>query len=183
MPSRPEPTIADLLELVGHEEKERRGDVVAKPSAKYVARARALAEAIDLAQEIRAATPHARDDEGLVLMELETKRMALDPEPPFANLKSLKHAEAMFFTYWGEGGGPEIEAFWRELERRKLPFQRVDTARAALDRGRIVDQVEYETVADAVSDERFSDAEKKKLGAMLDAYGTRAAKKHTARKR
>src|SRR5688500_15679197 len=96
-----------------------------EPSAKYLARARALADAIDLSIGIYAALPAAEQD-AMMTAALEHKKMALAPEPPFANLRSLAYLEDAFLTYWNEANGEHIERFWRLVAERRLPFQRKD---------------------------------------------------------
>jgi hypothetical protein len=179
--TRKEVTLADVFEAV-RRSREARGVKPARPSAKYLARANALAEAIDLAKQMREGALGPGADTDMTLFEQEMKRMALEPEPAFAKLASLKHAEQAFLTYWNEATGPHIEAFWRELAKRGLTFQRRDVGRAALSRGRITSRVDYDAVKDAISDERFTDAEKKKLDKMLGAYERTALRSRSNQK-
>jgi hypothetical protein len=135
------------------------------PSARYTERAEALAAAVDVAAEARSGAPWA--------IELATRQMALHPELGHATLSSLASLESVFFTSWNEGDGPEVEAFWRGVARRGLPFRRRDAAVEALARGRITNRGDYDTVTDLVSDvsnERFSRAQQAQLGSMLGAY-------------
>jgi hypothetical protein len=76
----------------------------------------------------------------------------------------------VFFTYWNEGKGPKVDAFWREVARRRLPFQRRDVPVEVLMRGRITNRGDYETVTDLLGSIRFSARQKAKLSAMLVAY-------------
>jgi hypothetical protein len=75
-----------------------------------------------------------------------------------------------------------VQTFWREIAKRGLPFHRRDAARIALERGRITIRSDYETVGDAVSEERFTDAEKERLDSMLLSYETAAAKTRRRKK-
>ena len=149
----------------------------AAPTEKYVARAKAFAEAIDLAISVRKAALGPKADARMTKFEKETKAMVLNPQPAFAKLASLKYLEAAFFTYWNESSDPHVTRFWREVGKRKLPFHRRDWAKEPLARGRITSQVEYEVVTDAIGDDRFSNVEKAKLDSMLGAYGTAASKR------
>jgi hypothetical protein len=119
------------------------------PSAKYLARARALAEAIDLGIDLYAALP-AEEGTSLSKASLEQKAMALSPEPAFANLRSLAYLEEAFFTYWNEAGGQHIDRFWQLVAERKLPFQRKDIVREVLRRGRIDSDIEYQATSDSI---------------------------------
>ncbi len=148
----------------------------AAPTKKYLERAKAFAEAIDLATAVRKAALGPKADLGMSRFEKKMKTKALEPEPAFAKLASLKYLEAAFFTYWNESPEPHVKTFWREVAKRGLPFHRRDWAKEALARGRITSQVEYEVVTDATGDDRFSSAEKAKLDSMLGAYGRAASK-------
>jgi hypothetical protein len=104
-----------------------------RPSPKYLARARAFAEAVDIGVELRAAKGEGSDG----TQELLWKEQALTPEPLFANLRSLAYLEDAFFTYWNEASGEHIERFWQRVRERGLPFQRRDVVGEILSRGRI----------------------------------------------
>jgi hypothetical protein len=93
------------------------------PSAKYTARANALVEAIDLARQLVAALPRAQRKAYATHLEV-LERMVLDPAPGFAKLASLAELEVDFFTYWNEAAGKHVDAFWRVVAMRGLPFER-----------------------------------------------------------
>jgi hypothetical protein len=148
------------------------------PSAKYLARARALAEAIDLSIGLYAELPaHERDS--LVKTSLEHKQMALAPEPPFANLRSLAYLEDAFLTYWHEASGKHIERFWQLVAERGLPFQRKDVVGEVLRRGRIRNDFEYQTITDSIVIQqqigKLSRAEADRLAKMLGQFEKRSA--------
>jgi ketosteroid isomerase-like protein len=141
-----------------------------EPSRKYLEKARALAAAADIATDVGGdASPLA----------LSTKGMALHPELGFESLASLASLETAFFTYWHEGTGEQVDAFWREIERQGLPYRRRDVAAEVLAKGRITNRGDYETVTDLISDERFSPAEQARLGAMLGAYEASAGRRRS----
>lgn len=147
------------------------------PSAKYLARARALTEAMDLAVELYAALPaHERDS--MVEFARERKKMVLTPEPPFANLRSLAHLENEFFTYWNEASGEHVERFWQLVAERGFPFQRKDVVRAVLTRGRINSDTEYQTITDSLVIQQqigtISRAEADRLSKMLGQFEKRS---------
>lgn len=148
------------------------------PSAKYLARARALADAIDLSIGLCAALPaHERD--AMVKHALDCKKRALEPEPPFANPRSLAYLEDAFLTYWNEASGEHIERFWQLVAERRRPFQRKDVIREVLSRGRINNDIEYQTVTDSVVIQqqigKISRAEADRLSKMLARFEARAA--------
>jgi hypothetical protein len=145
------------------------------PSRKYMERARALSTAAEIATSLRGRNPLG--------IELSTGPMALNPELGFATLSSLRSLEAAFFTSWNEEVGPEVEAFWAEVTRRKLPFARRDAVAQVLARGRITHREDYETVTDRLGDDRLSPQQQKRLAHLLGAYETAAGGGRRRRRR
>lgn len=147
------------------------------PSAKYLARAGALAEAIDLSLEMYTALP-ARERDAMASHARDCKTRALGPEPPFANLRSLAYLEDAFLTYWNEASGEHVERFWHLVEERGLPFQRKDVVRAVLSRGRINNDIEYQTITDSIAIQqqigKISRAEADRLSQMLGLFEKRS---------
>jgi hypothetical protein len=150
-------------------------------SAKYLERAKAFAEAVDLALEIRA-TPQWQD-QGLVEHYHWLKARAVPPyaDPACANLRGLAQLENIFFTEWNEDSGAHVERFWQRVAERGLPFQRRSMVREVLARGRINSEMEYQTITDAIVIERqmgrVSPAEADKLGRMLGQFERQAGKR------
>jgi len=146
-----------------------------QPSAKYLARAAAFAEAVDIGLAIAGTLS---EDISATQWEDTYRNPALAPEPPFANLRSLAYLEDAFFTYWNEASGEHIERFWQLLAERDLPFERKDIVRGVLSRGRINSDIEYQQVVDAlvIQEEmgKISRAEAEKLSAMLGRFERRA---------
>jgi hypothetical protein len=144
----------------------REGRVAGKPtrrlSKKYLARANALAAAVDIAAIVRPT--------GAEALETATKLMALHPELGFESLESLAFLENDFFTYWYEDTEPHVDEFWKLVAQHGLPYKRRDPVREIIRRGRIRSDVEYEVAKDGIDDERLSDIEKDQLGAILEAY-------------
>jgi hypothetical protein len=151
-------------------------------SAKYLARARAFVEAVDIATELRATPPSK--DRHLFDWYVWLKARAVPPyaDPVNANLRGLSGLEDIFFTEWNEGSGEDVERFWQLVAERGLPFQRRDIVRQVLARGRINSEMEYQTVTDAIVIQeqlgRITPAEADKLGGMLGQFEQRAAKRH-----
>ena len=78
-------------------------------SAKYLARARAFVEAVDIATELRATPPSK--DRHLFDWYVWLKARAVPPyaDPVNANLRGLAGLEDIFFTEWNEGSGEDVE--------------------------------------------------------------------------
>lgn len=144
----------------------RDGRVAGKPtrslSKKYLARANALAAAVDIAAIARPT--------GAEAFEKAIKLMALHPELGFERLESLAFLENDFFTYWNEATEPEVDDFWKLVAQHGLPFGRRDPVRDIIRRGRIRSGVEYEAATDGIDDERLSAGEREQLEAILAAY-------------
>jgi len=133
-----------------------------KLSKQYQERAGALAQACDLAAQCRNDKPWA--------FERATKAMALYPELGFGTIKSLAYLENDFFTSWNEGVEPEVKLFWKKVAQAQLPFRKRDRAREILLRGSIRNDLEFEIITDAISDDRFNDSEIAALGKLLAQY-------------
>jgi hypothetical protein len=163
------------------------------PSAKYLVRAQALAEAIDIGMPLfRPMTEAERetirnpasDEEQIASYRafcLDIRQKVLSPEPPFAALRSLAYLEEAFFTSWNEGVGEHVEQFWQLIAERGLPFERRDVIREILTRGRIRNDIEFQAVTDAIIVLRhigkISDEEAAQLSDMLEAFERRALRR------
>ena len=121
-----------------------------EPSAEYMARARTLAEAVDIAVKIAATRRDEFAADAIAFWRAHVKEKALAPEPPFANLESLADLEDALFTYWNEAEGEHVERFWQLVAKSGLPFQRTDVVREVLKRGHIRDDVERLHVTDGL---------------------------------
>jgi len=145
-----------------------------KPSTKYLARAAAFAEAVDLGTEIAKTVPEIASEDWNTFFKVP----ALAPEPAFATLKSLAYLENAFFTYWNEASGEHVERFWQRVAERGLPFQREDLVREVLSRGRIRTEIEYQTIVDAwvilQQTGKLSQAEAEELSGMMQQFEQRA---------
>ena len=132
-------------------------------SAKYLARAQAFCEAVDLAVAIRSAPPYK--------------------DPAIANLRGLAELENIFFTSWNEGSGEDVERFWQLVAERGLPFERKDIVRDALNRGRINNEMDYQAITDSIVIQqqmgKISAAEAERLDKMLGQFGERANRRRS----
>ena len=151
-------------------------------SAKYLTRARAFAEAVDLAVAIRAAPPW--EDRSMVEHYLWCKERALPPyrDPVNANLRGLAELENIF-TEWNEGSGEDVERFWQLVAERCLPFERKDIVRDVLNRGCINNEMEYQTITDSIVIQqqmgKISAAEAERLAKMLGQFEERANRRRS----
>src|SRR5262245_12875293 len=152
-------------------------------SAKYLERARAFVEAVDIAVELRATPPSK--DQHLFDWYVFLRTGAVPPyrDPVNANLRGLAELESIFFTEWNEGSGEEFEHFWQLIAERGLPFERKDIVRDVLSRGRINNEIEYHTITDSIVIQeqtgRISAAEAKALGKMLGQFEERASRRRS----
>ena len=107
--------------------------------------------------------------------------MALNPEPQFKKVASLKYLENDFLIYWNEADGEDIEKFWIELYKNGIDFERKDTIQAVLKRKRIKDIPEYDSVIDniVVAEQigRIDKSQVKELNQLIGEFEQRQTKK------
>lgn len=93
-------------------------------------------------------------------------------------LTGLKHLEQAFFTRWNEEVSRKTLAFWREIARAGLPYERRDLMAEIFARGRIPSREHYEFAVDAIGiaeDESLLDADQvEALSRMIGAYEARS---------
>ena len=113
------------------------------------------------------------------------KERALPPyeDPVNANLRGLAQLENIFFTEWNEGSGEDVERFWQLVAERGLPFERKDIVRDVLNRGRINNEMEYQTITDSIviqqQMEKITAAEAESLAKMLGQFEERANRRRS----
>ena len=152
-------------------------------SAKYLARARAFAEAVDLAVAIRSAPPW--EDQRAVEHYLWCKERVVPPykDPVNANLRGLAQLENIFFTPWNEGSGEGVERFWQIVAERGLPFERKDIVRDVLNRGRINNEMEYQMITDSIVIQqqmgKITPADAERFDKMLGQFEERANRRRS----
>lgn len=152
-----------------------------EPSLEYMARARALAEAVDIAVKIAATRRDEFAADAIGFWRVHVKEKALAPEPPFANLESLGDLEDALFTYWNEAEGEHVDRFWQLVAEGGLPFQRRHVVREVLKRGHIRDDVERQHITDGLvilrQTGKISRQEADRLNSMLMQFEQRDAKR------
>lgn len=123
-----------------------------KVSKKYQERAEQLANAIDIAESVvsKSKLLDEKTREHFIKWGRELKQMALNPQPPFNKVVSLKYLENDFLTFWNEEQGQDVDEFWTEVYKSGLAFERKDTIRTVLNRKRIKDIHEYNNIVDSI---------------------------------
>ena len=109
------------------------------------------------------------------------KNNALNPEPKFKKLASLKYIEQDTFTFFKEGNGETVEYFWQQIAKENLGYIREDKLRKIIERGKIKGRIEYELVIDSIvaaeQEERITKQEAKQLSEMIGEFESRGKKK------
>ncbi|GGF09334.1 hypothetical protein [Flavobacterium limi] len=81
---------------------------------------------------------------------MEWKEMALNPEPQFCNMQSLKYVYENIFTTFLEGSGVFVEEFWKEIKAQNLPYKRENKLVKILKRKKINNIQEFDFVTDVI---------------------------------
>jgi hypothetical protein len=118
----------------------------------YKDRAERLARTVDIAELVIKTSDTLSEDTKSRKLQWgqQIKQMALNPEPQFKRVASIKYLENDFLTYWNEASGPEVEKFWTTLNKSGIDFERKDMLNVILKRGRIKDIHEYDYVVDSI---------------------------------
>lgn len=124
------------------------------PTKIYLEKAQNLSKAIDIAIDVVKKNPPKGFDQSLIdhftKTYLESKNMALNPEPKYANTKSLSYIINDVFIYFQEGSGDDVNIFWKEIKKAGLPYKRENKMDKIFKRKRIKNQVEYDFVIDTM---------------------------------
>jgi len=154
-----------------------------KNSKKYQERAEQLAKAIDIAELIlkKSTSIEIRVKDHFINWGIEMKNMALNAEPPFNKIVSLKFIENDFLIYWNEADGEEVEEFWKEVYRNGLNLKRKDTIKTVLKRKKIKDIHEYNNIINniVVAEQigRINKNQALELSLMLEEFEEKKAEK------
>ncbi|WP_162051348.1 hypothetical protein [Pontibacter pamirensis] len=118
----------------------------------YQERAEQLAKTVDIADKIVRNSQAIPEENKIHFLKWgqQVKHMALNPEPQYRYVVSLKYLENDFLTFWNESSGEEIDVFWIELSKEGINFQRTDTIKTVLKRNRIKSIHEYDNIKDAI---------------------------------
>ncbi len=118
----------------------------------YQERAERLSKAVDIAVRIVNESERFGDDFKTPMINFcnQVKQMALNPEPQFKKVTSIKYLENDFLTYWNESADKEVEKFWIEIHKNGIEFEKKDTIQTVLKRGKIKDIHEFDTIIDNI---------------------------------
>ena len=151
--------------------------------ASYDEKARQLAAAIDIAVEIygQFVLLSPEQTKHVIDVYLTWKVMALNPNPGFKKIASLKYLESDCLTYWNESAGPHVELFWERIANEKLGFKRKDVLKDVLKRNRIKNIFEFDSITDSLVISRqtgkIDEAEFLTLSQLLGDFEKRQIKK------
>jgi hypothetical protein len=149
----------------------------------YQDRAEQLARAVDIADAIiKASTVFSEEYKTHFLKwGQQVKYMALNPEPQFKKIVSLKYLENDFLTFWNESNGQDIDKFWSTISANNIDYQRKDTIQAVLKRKKIKDIHEYDNIVDnivvAEQLDQITKAQVVELNKLIGEFEERQAKK------
>ncbi len=118
----------------------------------YQERADRLAKTVDIAVKIIHESDRYGNDFKTPMINFcnQVKQMALNPEPQFKKVASIKYLESDFLTYWNESADKEVDEFWTELYKNGIDFERKDIIKTVLKRGKIKDIHEYDNIVDNI---------------------------------
>ncbi|TGD58945.1 hypothetical protein [Flavobacterium humi] len=121
---------------------------------KYTQSVNEISKAADIAVKVIKQYPPSYWDEKtvshVVNCYIEWKNDAENPQPQFANLKSLKFVMQCILTMFHEGHGIFVEEFWKEIKNQKLPYKRENKMVKILKRKKINNIREYDFVIDVM---------------------------------
>jgi hypothetical protein len=120
--------------------------------SKYEERADKFAKAVDIAEQIIKESADFNADLAKPMLDFGTKvkHMALNPEPQFRRLTSLKYMESDFFIFWNESSGPDVDKFWNRIFENKLGYVRKDAIQDVLKRKKIKNIHEFDFITDNI---------------------------------
>lgn len=139
----------------------------------YEERAEQFAQAADIVQRVVANSTQFPDSTKTAIEQgaAELKRMALEPQPQFRRIASLRYLEEALLTVWNETTGPDTDLVWAEMRKLELPYERKDVLAVVLKRKRIKDEHEFDYVTDniviAEQEGRITKEQAVELDAML----------------
>jgi len=120
--------------------------------SKYEEQADKLARAVDIAEQIIKESADFNADLVKPMLDFGTqiKDNALNPEPQFKKLASLKYLESDFFTFWNESTGSDVDKFWDRVFESRLGYVRKHPIQDVLKRKKIRNIHEFDFVTDNI---------------------------------
>jgi hypothetical protein len=125
---------------------------MAKKRQTYDDRARQFVQAVDIIQNVCSPSSRFSDEQKTMISKgfAEFQRMALNPEPPFRRIASLRYLEEEVLSGWYNATGPDADSIWSQIREQGLPYQRKDILATVLKRRRIKDQHEFDYITDSI---------------------------------
>ena len=156
-----------------------------KQKRDYATEAVRISKAIDIAVEAFKKYPidklSVAQNEHIIKCYLEWKDKALNPEPRYKLLASLKYTIQDVFSYFNESSGADVEYFWLKIEQQQLGYERNNILAKIFERGKIRGRIEYEFATDVIvvyeQMGKITADEVLKLGAMIGNYEKPKTKK------
>jgi hypothetical protein len=120
--------------------------------SKYEEQADKLVKAVNIAERIikESADFNAELAKSMLDFGTQVKHMALNPEPQFRRIVSLKYLESDFFTFWNESSGADVDKFWHRVFESKLGYVRKNAIQAVLKRRKIKNVHELDFITDNI---------------------------------
>jgi len=155
-----------------------------QPRKDYNTEALRLSKAIDIAVESFRKYPtdklSAEQNEHSIKCYLDWKEKALNPEPKFRSLASLKYIIKDTFDFFNESSGLGIEYFWERITQEQLGYERQDILAKIFERGKIRGRTQYEFAVDVIivyeQMGKITADQASKLGAMIGDYENKKSK-------
>jgi hypothetical protein len=123
-------------------------------ASKYDEQAALLAKAIDIAVDsLSKFTPKDWSEDNVQHFKkvyLEWKEDVLNPSAKFKSIASLNYSKNAAFTYFQESAGQEVDYFWSEIKKSRLPYKRENKMAKILKSGKIKNQIQYDFVIDVI---------------------------------
>jgi hypothetical protein len=111
---------------------------------------------------------------------LDCKNSALNPEPQFKKIASLKYKIEDVFAIFQEGTGEFVEYFWKEIKNQNLDYAREDRLGKILKHGKIKSIIEFDYVKDSIvaaeKENTITNMEAKILSEMLITFENKKRK-------
>jgi len=111
----------------------------------------------------------------------DTRELCKNLPQKYFNKTSIGIIVSDFLTYYNEGGGPDVDEFWRRVQEAGLPFERKDVLGNVLKRDRIRTRSEYDIVVDtaipASQTGRITEEQCLRLLQLAEEYEQRASKR------
>jgi len=120
--------------------------------SKYEEQADKLAKAVDIAEQTIKESTNFNADLVKPMLDFvkQIKHNALNPEPKFKKIVSLKYLESDFFTFWNESNGPDVDKFWKRVFESKLGYVKKDAIQDVLRRKKIKNIHEFDFITDNI---------------------------------